>query len=523
MTVATITPTPGMSACRPSRCRQRTAARQTSAAARRDDALVIVYPWTGRPGVPIRRTGTDIPGAHGSTPELEGFRDLSADFAALELAAFRPEPPDHGLSARAGRAAWLAVSDPERRGRALRRRAPSPSLHHRREIYLKRLTLLVIVDGTYRDGLLPGADPAAHAARSLARLRTGGRAAPKARRPRRPRPNSRAGRAPLRDSRARSGMPRRYSSVRLVRSARAVSSASSSSSGPNEPLPIQASATRLACSSSLRSRMKPMSSSWVASSRERFEDRLGVMIGGCAVVPGGDLGGDFARLDDHEADFGRRNFQPRHGVLPGWSLARPQTMHDLPGGCKQARSFRSRLGNLPQSRQRPPRTSAWSAGRYSCSGASNDSCRTARGRPEGRAAPRGRRDSRAASTRSASSVASCAMRPSARMTREFGSASMRAARNCRQRAISLGPRLVRRRHAAHGIGDHAIDKLSASRRAWIVPPARQPDLQQRAVEQLAGIVAEEGPAGAVGALQSGREPDDEQPRVIGCRRRAPRR
>ncbi len=39
--------------------------------------------------------------------------------------------------------------------------------------------------------------------------------------------------------------------------------------------------------------------------------------------------------------------------------------------------------------------------------------------------------------------------------------------------------------------------------------ARQPELLERGVEQIAGIVAGEGPAGAVGALQAGREADDQ--------------
>ena len=41
-------------------------------------SVLIIYPWTGRPGHPNPPNWDDIPGAHGSTPELEGFRDLSA-------------------------------------------------------------------------------------------------------------------------------------------------------------------------------------------------------------------------------------------------------------------------------------------------------------------------------------------------------------------------------------------------------------------------------------------------------------
>ena len=43
-------------------------------------SLVAVYPWTGRPGLANPPNWDDIPGAHGSTPELEGFRDLHAEF-----------------------------------------------------------------------------------------------------------------------------------------------------------------------------------------------------------------------------------------------------------------------------------------------------------------------------------------------------------------------------------------------------------------------------------------------------------
>jgi peroxiredoxin len=38
-------------------------------------AVVYVYPWTGRPGVSDPPGWDTIPGAHGSTPETEGFRD----------------------------------------------------------------------------------------------------------------------------------------------------------------------------------------------------------------------------------------------------------------------------------------------------------------------------------------------------------------------------------------------------------------------------------------------------------------
>ncbi len=73
--------------------------------------------------------------------------------------------------------------------------------------------------------------------------------------------------------------------------------------------------------------------------------------------------------------------------------------------------------------------------------------------------------------------------------------------------------LVLRRHAAHGVGDPAVDEaqpvIRARRRSC---PRRSRSVMQRRVEQVAGIVAGERPAGAVGAAQARREPDDQQPR-----------
>ena len=44
-------------------------------------------------------------------------------------------------------------------------------------------------------------------------------------------------------------------------------------------------------------------------------------------------------------------------------------------------------------------------------------------------------------------------------------------------------------------------------------PGRKPVFEQRRVKEIAGIVAGKGSAGAVGALQTGRKPDDQEPRV----------
>ena len=43
-------------------------------------AVIYFYPWTGRPGLADPPGWDDIPGAHGSTPEAEGFRDTTQLF-----------------------------------------------------------------------------------------------------------------------------------------------------------------------------------------------------------------------------------------------------------------------------------------------------------------------------------------------------------------------------------------------------------------------------------------------------------
>lgn len=50
--------------------------------------LLFIYPWTGRPGVPNPPNWDDIPGAHGSTAEISGFRDLAPQLEEFELDIF---------------------------------------------------------------------------------------------------------------------------------------------------------------------------------------------------------------------------------------------------------------------------------------------------------------------------------------------------------------------------------------------------------------------------------------------------
>ena len=51
-------------------------------------AVVYCYPWTGGPGLPNPPNWDDIPGAHGSTAEIAGFRDLYDQFEEFELGVY---------------------------------------------------------------------------------------------------------------------------------------------------------------------------------------------------------------------------------------------------------------------------------------------------------------------------------------------------------------------------------------------------------------------------------------------------
>ena len=81
--------------------------------------------------------------------------------------------------------------------------------------------------------------------------------------------------------------------------------------------------------------------------------------------------------------------------------------------------------------------------------------------------------------------------------------------------VDLGAdRLVSGRHASHRIGDGGADQLKAVIGARVEAVVGQTEFRQRRVEEVAGIVAGERPAGAVGPAHAGGEADDEQPHRI---------
>lgn len=133
-------------------------------------SIIAVYPWTGRPGLPDPPGWDDIPGAHGSTPELEGFRDLFESFARHDTRVFGLSGQDtqHQSEAVARlRLPFPLLSDAEGAfSGALR----LPRFEAGHAAYLTRLTLVAWC-GQIETVFDPVPDPACHASHVLEWLR----------------------------------------------------------------------------------------------------------------------------------------------------------------------------------------------------------------------------------------------------------------------------------------------------------------------------------------------------------------
>ena len=131
--------------------------------------IVALYPWTGRPGHPNPPNWDHIPGAHGSTPELEGFRDRHSEFMRLGVRIYglsRQSTDYQCEMATRLRLPFVILSDAEGTFAATLR---LPSFATGGRTYLKRLSL-VVKDGAIESLAYPVPDPASHAAEMLASL-----------------------------------------------------------------------------------------------------------------------------------------------------------------------------------------------------------------------------------------------------------------------------------------------------------------------------------------------------------------
>jgi peroxiredoxin len=132
-------------------------------------SVVAIYPWTGRPGHPNLPNWDIIPGAHGSTPELEGFRDLFDEFAKRGIAIYglsnQTTEYQREMVERLG-LPFPILSDTEGRFAAA---LALPTFATGGETYLRRLTLIV-VNGRIERVFYPVPEPALHPGEVLARL-----------------------------------------------------------------------------------------------------------------------------------------------------------------------------------------------------------------------------------------------------------------------------------------------------------------------------------------------------------------
>jgi peroxiredoxin len=134
-------------------------------------SVVVVYPWTGRPGFANPPDWDRIPGAHGSTPELEGFRDRHGDCSQQGLRLFGLSRQDTAyqreLVTRLGLRFPILSDEASAFGTAL----TLPTFATGGTIYLKRLTLL-IAGGRIERVFYPVIDPSGHAVEVLREVET---------------------------------------------------------------------------------------------------------------------------------------------------------------------------------------------------------------------------------------------------------------------------------------------------------------------------------------------------------------
>jgi peroxiredoxin len=146
-----------------------TAGRNISLASLAGRWIVFIYPWTGRPGLANPPGWDDINGAHGSTPEAEGFRDAydayrDAGFDVFGISG--QSTADQREFAERMRLPFPLLSD---EAGTLRNALSLPAFETGGVLYLRRLTL-VLRDGSIERLVYPVHPPHTHACDLLAAL-----------------------------------------------------------------------------------------------------------------------------------------------------------------------------------------------------------------------------------------------------------------------------------------------------------------------------------------------------------------
>ena len=134
-------------------------------------SVLAVYPWTGSPGQPNPPRWDDIPGAHGSTPELMGFSDRMPDFARLRINLYGLSRQTSDYQIELVRRLELPFPILSDAAGALTSALDLPTFTTGGVIYLTRATL-VILDGVIERVFFPIEDPATHAGEVLTALQS---------------------------------------------------------------------------------------------------------------------------------------------------------------------------------------------------------------------------------------------------------------------------------------------------------------------------------------------------------------
>jgi peroxiredoxin len=124
--------------------------------------VVCCYPWTGRPGEPNPPGWDDIPGAHGSTPQAEGFRDLYDGFRQVEASVFGLSTQSVAYQSELVERLGLPFELLSDEGFVLARALALPTFRTGGVAYLKRLTI-ALRDGRIERVYYPVPLPQAHA------------------------------------------------------------------------------------------------------------------------------------------------------------------------------------------------------------------------------------------------------------------------------------------------------------------------------------------------------------------------
>lgn len=127
----------------------------------RGTSVVFVYPWTGRPGLPNPEGWDDIPGAHGSTPEAESFRNLFPAFQDGGVGVYGVSTQTTDWQAEFARRLSLPFPLLSDSGWRWADALSLPRFQAGRETFLRRLTL-VIVDGKIERVFYPAHPPEVH-------------------------------------------------------------------------------------------------------------------------------------------------------------------------------------------------------------------------------------------------------------------------------------------------------------------------------------------------------------------------